>query len=61
MNPEDYCLKCVNCGYQSDIDPALLDPGGPMQYCPDCDEPLVPPGDIEPTSYWNGYEYIKND
>lgn len=41
MNEYDFTITCRNCGYVSDIDPALMNPDDPMQYCPECDEPLT--------------------
>lgn len=41
MRHEDHLLKCHNCGHQTNIDPALMEPDAPMQYCPECDEPLT--------------------
>lgn len=35
-------MICPHCGAQTNVDPALIpdDPDYPMQYCPECDEPL---------------------
>lgn len=33
-------IICPHCGYETGIEPALVNPDGPMQYCMECDEPL---------------------
>lgn len=48
MDPEDYLIKCPHCGFQTDIDPAFVEPDAPMLYCPDCDEPLFGTPDQTP-------------
>lgn len=41
MEQEDHYIKCPHCGYQTSIDPALMQPDDPMPYCPECDEALI--------------------
>jgi hypothetical protein len=38
---EDHFIKCPHCGYQSGVDPALLQNEDPMPYCNECDKPLL--------------------
>lgn len=35
-------IICPHCGCETGIEPALVDPDGPMLYCPECDEELFP-------------------
>jgi hypothetical protein len=40
-----YGMYCPHCNAETGVDPALVEPDGPMIYCPECDKPLF--GDPE--------------
>jgi len=40
MDNEFTGIVCPHCGYETGIEPALVDPDAPMLYCPECDEAL---------------------
>lgn len=39
----NHTIICHNCGFDTGIDPALVDPDAPMAYCRECDKELFDP------------------
>lgn len=56
MNKEFTGIICPHCGYETGIEPSLVDPDSPMLYCPECDEALFGDYDqsLQPKTQDNG-------
>ena len=52
---EYYGIICPHCKYETGIEPALCAPDDPMQYCPECDEPLfhIESGEVDDIEWFD--------